>query len=468
MNTQPNAQTRLHLRAISLEERRGDRILLVWGDSGQWLVVDSELRTFLALFDGRRQLRAVLRHHARQQGLREREVEADALPLVRSLMDRDILTIDPAPRLPEPEAPSLANVTVNLTNHCNLRCTWCYNADRRTPEIPVSRMMAAFAESRALFSDNASLIVLGGEPFTAPERLFELVSLARGPFTSPVLVSTNGTLLTEDLARRLADAGVDVQVSLDSPHPERHDAVRGEGVFARAVRGIGHLKRHGVPVTLSMVYNRDNTGEFEDYLDLALSLDVNEVRFIPLRRMGRALDCPALAPDQEVAFLHLLDALERRPEARRLLRRDYFTITETVCRYSSRRTNCGIGRKVVFVDADGAVYPCPNHVRPEYCAGNIRDRALGDLVLHSPVFASVREDYQVRRFDDCPDCPFRYWCAGDCRGEVLALTGSRSAPSPHCAELKRLFVRLLWLLADQDGFNPASIKGGLAIDGRAC
>jgi uncharacterized protein len=199
-----------------------------------------------------------------------------------------------------------------------------------------------------------------------------------------------------------------------------------------------------------MVYDRGSVGEMEPYLDLARSLSVAEARFIPLRSIGAAREHAERRPDQAAACEHLLEVLARRPELRSLLLRDYFTITATIFRFAAARTSCGIGRKVVFIDSDGAVYPCPNHVDEAHRAGRLTETPLARIVRGSAVMNAVRQRYQVRRFERCSTCPFRHWCAGDCRGEVVAATGDPAAPSPHCEELRRMYRRLLWLLADGD------------------
>jgi radical SAM protein with 4Fe4S-binding SPASM domain len=416
------------------------------------MVIDEELRAFLELFDGKRPLRQVIKQHARRSGRPVREVEQEAGPVIKDLVDRRVLAAagEGAAIAARPEPVSIANVTINLTNRCNLRCTWCYNADRASEEMPVSELMDALEAAGSILDPGASFIILGGEPTLEMERLLEAVDRAAALFKPAPLVSTNGTLLTEATVQQLATRRVDMQVSLDSPSAERHDALRGKGVFDKAIAGVRRLVEAGLPTTLSMVYTRQSVEELEPYLDLARELGVNEARFIPMRLIGRGGEHKEICPDQAAAFDHLVEILDRRAELRPLLLRDYFSILLTVCRFSSPRTGCGIGRKVIFVDADGTVYPCPNHTRPGDACGNLRDSQTGlaQIIERSPVMRAMRERYQVTRYTRCKGCPFRYWCAGDCRGEVVAVEGDPHAPSPHCDELRQTYKRMLWMIAD--------------------
>ena len=441
------------LRALepSLHRRRGDDHLLVWGELAQWMVVDGELRALLELFDGKRPLKKVLRRHARRQRKSLETVRQEAGPVVQDLLARRILHQGEPAEPPPPEPVGIANVTVNLTNRCNLRCTWCYNdAKRGGRQMPIQQLMDAVEQGRHVLAPEASFIILGGEPTLEMPRLLQAVDRGGELFGPRPLMSTNGTLLTDRVVDQLAQRRVEVQVSLDSHLAPRHDAIRGEGVFGKAKRGVRRLVRAKVPVILCMVYGQDSLDDFEPYLEMALSLGAQEARFIPMRRMGRGLELAGTCPDQAAAFTHLLQILKRRPELRPLLLRDYFSIFTTIFRFSSPRTSCGVGRKVIFVDADGTVYPCPNHVRPEHACGNLADTGLAELVNGSPVMQAMRQQYGVDRYTRCRACPFRYWCAGDCRGEVLASCGDPLEPSPHCEELRQVYEQALWLLADGD------------------
>jgi radical SAM protein with 4Fe4S-binding SPASM domain len=447
----PNSQHVLLYRNPDLQDTRGGSHLLVWGGLAQWLVVDDELAAFLALFDGQCTVADVVRLQSRQTGKPLSVVARETESVVGELRRRGILHDGASGRVIEPEPVRIANVTVNLTNRCNLRCRWCYNADRQTQEMPVQSMMDAIEQGRNILDPNASFIILGGEPFIDAPRLLAALDRAAGLFAPPAMVSTNGTLLTREAVAELTRRRVEVQVSLDSADAEEHDTIRGEGVFEKATTGISRLVNAGVHTIVSMVYTRPDACTLERYFDLALRLGVNEARLIPMRAIGRGLDCADALPDQAEVFEDLMDVLARRPDVRPLLGRDFFSILNAVCRHSTPRTGCGIGRKVLFIDADGLVYPCPNHTTPGHVCGDLRQDDIAAIARNSSVLNALRERYQVERYTSCGTCAFRYWCAGDCRGEVLAATGDPLGPSPHCEELRTVIKEMLWLAAENDG-----------------
>lgn len=446
--------SRPRARVPDLTQRRGDRHLLIWAEAGAWLVGDEQLVELVRRLDGRDPLPRVARDLARRWRRPVQTVTAEVGQAVDALRSMGVI----GPVRDVDESVSIANVTVNVTNRCNLRCSHCYNAPDRE-ELDARELTEALQGIGPVLDAGASLILLGGEPLLTPDRLEVIVQGTRGLFDVPPMLSTNGTLVDRAMARRLAGLDVDLQVSLDGPDAATHDPVRGEGTFDRAIRGVGQLREAGIEVTLSMVYDRDNLDRMEAYLDLAMELDAREVRFIPLRLIGRAATECDRAPDQLAALHHVLDLLDRRPEARPLLHRDFFTITREVCRRGGARTNCGIGRKVVFLDADGSVYPCPNHRVEAFRCGNVQRQSLADIVRSSPVMEAVRRDYRVDRYPACRDCRVRPWCAGDCRGEVLAMHGDVRGEAPHCEQMRQLVVELMWLTADGDPRLAAPAAG---------
>ncbi|MCU0662371.1 MAG: radical SAM protein [Myxococcota bacterium] len=445
----PQAASLYRLAHLSHVESRGGRQLLVFGDLPAWLVVDDELRHFLGAFDGATSLLRAVSDHALAFGRARQDVEAEISAVLPALLEQGILG-QPETRASEaPTAMSVSNVTINLTNRCNLACPFCYNARRGGDELDVALLCERLHEARrdGLLSELASLIVLGGEPLLEPERLFALLEGSCRAFGRPPLLSTNGTLLDDAQARKLAELGVEVQVSLDSPSRQEHDSKRGSGVYDLAIASVRRLVASGVHAIVCMVYTRHSYRQMEATLDLAASLGVAEARFIPLRTVGQgAIHCQD-RPNQLVVLHHLVELLERRPGFRRLLGRDTFSIASAVCRHGKARRSCGIARDALFIDADGGVYPCPNHVSEATRAGDLRSRSLAELFLHSVPMQRARDTFRLEAYTTCKSCFVRHYCAGDCRGEVLCAYGDPLAPSPHCVELKKMYVELMWLAA---------------------
>jgi AdoMet-dependent heme synthase len=197
---------------------------------------------------------------------------------------------------------TLSAVWIQVTGTwCNLRCTHCINASG--PVDPWLAPMAAQDVARHV--DEAARLgarevyFTGGEPFLHP-LILELLDHALERL--PATVLTNGTLIGERTADRLADmAGrarysLEIRVSLDDPDRETNDRVRGRGAFDRALGAIARLHRRGVPAILTATdLGTPAIGEPDRYARLRrLLLDAGvarpRIKLLPLFPVGRAAE----------------------------------------------------------------------------------------------------------------------------------------------------------------------------------
>jgi MoaA/NifB/PqqE/SkfB family radical SAM enzyme len=200
------------------------------------------------------------------------------------------------------ELQRLSAVWIQITGTwCNLECTHCLNASG--PRNPWLRPMDG-ADVERHVEDAARLgarevYFTGGEPFLHPHVLDLLAfALARLPTT----VLTNGTLITERLADRLAAlAGgsrysLEVRVSLDDPDRETNDRVRGPGAHDKALRAIARLDRRGLPAILTATEiaatPTGGAGLYDRLRRLLLDAGVAKprIKLLPLFPVGRMAD----------------------------------------------------------------------------------------------------------------------------------------------------------------------------------
>src|SRR5262245_24776343 len=136
----------------------------------------------------------------------------------------------------------------------------------------------------------------GGEPFLHP-RLLELLAYALERL--PTTVLTNGTLVTDRVADRLAElaAGarysLEVRVSLDDPDREANDRVRGRGAFERALGAIVRLHGRGLPAILTATDLGTSASPLYDRLrGLLIEAGVSRprIKLLPMFPVGRRAD----------------------------------------------------------------------------------------------------------------------------------------------------------------------------------
>src|SRR5262249_22971718 len=217
---------------------------------------------------------------------------------------------------------------------CNLHCDYC--CVRSSPQAPrralgLDRVLRIANEAAELGVNE--VFVTGGEPFLLADIGGILSTCAAA---APTTVLTNGMLFAGrrlETLRSLPRTRVTLQISLDSPNPERHDRHRGKGSWARAWKGIECARAEGFRVRLAATVSTDAEAEdFRRFLDARdISDEDRVIRRIALRgfaEQGIALARADLVPEMTVTadgvFWHPVGA----EDADLLLTRDIFPLAE--------------------------------------------------------------------------------------------------------------------------------------------
>lgn len=178
-------------------------------------------------------------------------------------------------------------VVWNITRRCNLKCVHCYAhakdqefKDELTTEEGLRLLddLAEFGVPVVLFS--------GGEPLMRKD----LTTLAKYAISKGMraVISTNGTLITEEKARELKEIGLSyVGISLDGMQ-DVNDKFRGlKGSFDMALRGIENCKKAGIKVGLRFTINKHNSVEIPKIFDLVEEMKIPRICFYHLVYAGR-------------------------------------------------------------------------------------------------------------------------------------------------------------------------------------
>lgn len=171
----------------------------------------------------------------------------------------------------EPERPVGSRLWLYANFDCNLHCDYCcVRSSPRAARRPLGlerfqRIAAEAADLRV-----QEIFVTGGEPFLLPDIAPSVAACAAA---APTTLLTNGMLFKGrrlEQLRALAGRGVTLQISLDSPSPEPHDAHRGEGTWARAWAGVTIARAEGFRVRIAATVS---TAEEVDAFDRFLAAE---------------------------------------------------------------------------------------------------------------------------------------------------------------------------------------------------
>ncbi|HOS44634.1 MAG TPA: 12,18-didecarboxysiroheme deacetylase [Armatimonadota bacterium] len=343
-------------------------------------------------------------------------------------------------------------VVWNVGQRCNLRCVHCYAHSRDleyTGEL-------THEEGRRLLDDLAAfgapvMLFSGGEPLMRPDIL-ALIRHARERGMRAV-ISTNGTLITAELAEKLKEFGLSyVGISLDGLE-ETNDHFRGmKGAFRMALEGIRNCQAAGIKVGLRFTMNRRNVQDLHGIFDLLHAERIPRICFYHLVYAGRGtkLVKDALTGAESRAAVDLI--MDRTAQLHRdgfpaevltvdnhcdgpylylrLLRENPARAGEALCLLRMNGGNSsGIG--IGCVSWDGEVYA--DQFWRHYSLGNVRRRPFSAIWQDrsDPVLDGLK-DRKKKLHGRCAACQYLDICNGNFRVRAEAVTGDIWAPDPAC------------------------------------
>jgi len=339
-------------------------------------------------------------------------------------------------------------VALETTGACNLSCVHCRASavSKPAPDELTTREVKGLIDDMAGFSDPV-LILTGGEPLLRKD-IYEVASYASKRL-SRVVLSTNGTLLTPEIASRLKEAGVSrVSISLDGASAKTHDEFRQvKGAFEGSLRGIEALKEAGLEFQINSTITRQNVGEIEDIYALARKLGAKALSIFMLVPTGRGkeIEETELPPGEYERVLNWIceKQVEVEESGEELFMRPtcaphYFRVMKQRVkegkkapemrhgRLQSLTKGCLGGTAFAFISRTGEVFPC-GYLPAK--AGSIRESSFRSIWDNSKVFKELRDPKKLK--GKCGRCEYKTVCGG-CRARAYSRHGDYLAEEPYC------------------------------------
>jgi radical SAM protein with 4Fe4S-binding SPASM domain len=364
-----------------------------------------------------------------------------------------------------------ANLTLAITNGCNLHCSHCWpdsTAQQLHSSTPLRILERIVAEFVGLGVEHVCLT--GGEPLTHP-AWFDLLAFTCGlPGVREVCLQTNGTLLREDQVRALAmlgGEGLVVQVSLDGATAETHDRLRGAGSFAQALRALRLLAEYGLGNRTRVAFTemRHNFSELPGLLELLEGMGIGRLVSGTLVRHGRAGRNELPLPPTPEQYRDLLGLFYTHAQ----FRNRYTGLGNIAAlEWHIGQTNCAANGCACldhpYVTADGRIYPCAMLQAGRYAVTGVHERPVAELLAEAlPLWAEIPSIRRRRalELEACAGCSGRRHCSGGCLGRAYAAHGQVMAVEDRCSLRKAVYT---WNRADSlpfgnDGGPPTDSRG---------
>ena len=250
-------------------------------NSGAVHLVDDVIYDLLDVFDGTNDDEAIA---ALQTSYPEKDLR-EALEELHQLQEEGLL-FSPEFEVPQTfaETPILKSLCLHIAHDCNLRCGYCFAGTgdfggyRAMMSKETAEKAVEFAIAGSKMRHNLELDLFGGEPLMNPEVVKHVINyVRRREFETgkniKLTLTTNGTLLNDDIIQFLNDNRVMLVLSLDGKK-ETHDNMRPfpnkTGSYDAAVRGFKKVieSRNGKNYYLRGTYTHFNPHFAEDTLDM--------------------------------------------------------------------------------------------------------------------------------------------------------------------------------------------------------
>ena len=193
----------------------------------------------------------------------------------------------------------IAKITLQVTQGCNLRCKYCIyseniNAHQRSHSNKRMSWETAkkgidFLRAHSIDSEKVNIGFYGGEPLLEFPLIKKAVAYAKEVFDGKAIsfsITTNGTMLTEEILEFLSTENVQLVISLDGPkniHDQNRVFPDGHGSFDTVMRNVEKIKscapEYFNQLGFSMVM--DPTNDFDCINEITFSGDsLNDHNFV--------------------------------------------------------------------------------------------------------------------------------------------------------------------------------------------
>lgn len=258
---------------------------------------------------------------------------------------------------------SLASITINCTDKCNMNCPYCNHHEGKNT-LELDKIFSIYKDSVSLQSNY--IVIAGGEPLLHPD-IHEIIKKATeyGLFS---YLFTNGVNLTRDMLIELKKDGLAaIRLTLDSIKKEKQDKLKGEGALENIKAAIQEAIYVGIGININTPVGIHNIDEIDEIVEFCIDNKVRTLRISPLVESSKE--------DTKKILKKIICAHEKFTE--NLIYDDFAEYTG----YDEflniiKSANCPGGVISINVNADGVVSKCP-YVDEKI--GNIYENSLLSL-----------------------------------------------------------------------------------------
>ena len=381
----------------------------------------------------------------------------EILEVSQELEEAGLISEGPIPSgIPDSETPQCTPdapicVTLHVSHACNLKCIYCFadggayggRVEQMRPEV--ARQAVDWVLDRCRSVGRSHINFFGGEPLLNFPLIKEVVRYARPKAEEIGVVvtfgiTTNGTLMDEEVVRFFDAEDIEVMVSVDGPKQDEsglrmfHDGKGSYDVVSRNAKRM--MAERPEKVTLRATLTSANM----DLAGTARSLsELGEASAVLVGMVNETPDKPWAIREEHLPQMrtHLKEMRDYCVE--RLVNEDpptklgrFESLARQLLKQERANYGCSGGRKLLSISIDGSIYFCSS------LAGKDEFR-LGDVFsgLDSEKQDGFKDRLYIGNKKACQTCWARNLCGGGCVHDAFLATGDGFTPNPVSCEIIR-------------------------------
>ncbi len=380
--------------------------------------------------------------------IREEDIDKNTLEEINNLRENGFLSSKRMRKIEHPASELMPFhiknrmnvITLQVTQQCNLRCAYCaYSGtyenrihNEKSMSLETAKKGIDYVISNSSESNRVDIGFYGGEPLLRFDFIKQCVEYAKANTEGKKLqfhMTTNGTILTDEIMEFLAENNFSLLISLDGPE-EIHDknrtfASNGKGTFRAIMNNISKFKSlYEDYVCKHIRFNAvlDGTSDFEctkkffsEYDDVKdFKVNLNSIAESYSKEERRTNEDVIINTGYE-RFKVLLNKVGKLDEkyVSKLFDNEFLRLKDTF--YKRALNNelpdvghpggpCMPGIRKLFLNVEGNFYPCErvSELSNVMKIGNITDGLFIDKIQNILNVGKVSED-------ECKDCwSYRY------------------------------------------------------------
>lgn len=338
----------------------------------------------------------------------------------------------------------------DITNHCNLSCTYCYNSNTLSDTNSALRLTSSQLYDlgkKLIDNDIDQVLIGGGEPLIVKDYLIEVIKVF-SQLGIKTDVTTNGTLMDSFLALDLISAGLSsITFSLDSYLEDENDKTKGRGSYKRTLNGISIFHKacietssEEIPfISISTVLSGitiHSSLDIKGLFQIASDYEVDQIRMIFIESMGKGEQFDKkLSPKSRMQIVDWIGENAPFYPSLRVSLLSYGLVIDYLEKYypsnnyhNSRVVCAGGCEYMCFLNHRLELWPCygfadnelQNGKAEKYFDFNLENQNIqkikkiksNNFVMQ---FNKLKDKYLDNIPDICKECKYKEYCRGICR-----------------------------------------------------